>query len=120
MVTGKINHMLEKFHLLYEAQEKFQSKIEGIKVEDNPDKFQYHITALQEEMGEVLKADKRWKTHRNAHYNQREKLDELADCYITLMNISMWSGFSSSQILNEIDRKIKTNNKRLERGSNNE
>jgi NTP pyrophosphatase (non-canonical NTP hydrolase) len=114
---------LELFNLLYHSQMQFQKEIEGlskgINAEqqlpiDNPAKFIYHITALQEEVGEVLKADKRWKTHRNVRFDPDEKLDELSDCYITLMNISMWSGFSADQILNAVKNKIVENFRRIE------
>ena len=38
---------------------------------------------MTEEMGEVLASDKRWKTHRKERYVREEKLDELADVFIT-------------------------------------
>lgn len=112
-MTG--NQLSASFISLFTDQVFFQNKIEKSWPEDNPTKFQYHVTALQEEIGEVLKADKRWKTHRNASYDKAEKLDEIADCFITMMNISMWSGFSSDQILNAISVKIERNNSRLEK-----
>ena len=59
--------------------------------------FTYHSLAMIEEMGEVMKADKRWKTHRNCRYEKDEKLDEIADVFITAMNIAMYSGFSGMQ-----------------------
>lgn len=108
METGKIEE-------LYKLQIMFQQSIEGMTPTDDPIKFQYHMTALQEEMGEVLKADKRWKTHRNTSHDPEEKIDELADCWITLMNITMWSGITIDEMLEGIAIKIVENLKRLEK-----
>lgn len=109
-MTGKIS-----FRKIYKQQTTFQGKIEKMLTHDNPTKFHYHMTAMTEELGELLKADKRWKTHRNSTYNQEEKLDELADVFITAMNISLWSGFSYEQLANSISNKIETNNNRLDK-----
>lgn len=108
-----------RFEKLFNDQMAFQERIEDISPSDDPVKFHYHITALQEEIGEVLKADKRWKTHRNTSYDPNEKMDEIADCFITLINISGWSGFSVEQILNGIENKIVVNNKRLDKKGEN-
>lgn len=114
MANGKTS-----FDSLFQQQISFQRKVEKLNEnfpipKDSPERFIYHMTALQEEMGEVLKADKRWKTHRNSNHDPVEKLDEIADCYITLMNVSMWSGFDASDIIEAIGFKIDENNKRLE------
>lgn len=66
----------------------------------------YHIQQLISEIGEVLEADKRWKSHRNDKYDKSAKLEELADCFIVLMNIAMFSGFDDEQIVNAIKNKI--------------
>ena len=68
---------------------------------------------MVEELGEVVKADKRWKTHRNERYLVEEKLDEIADVFITAMNIAIHSGFSSDDIEKAIMDKIQTNYERL-------
>lgn len=75
--------------------------------------FTYHSLAMIEEMGEVMKADKRWKTHRNCRYEKEEKLDEIADVFITAMNIAMYSGFSGEDIQNAISSKIDENIQRV-------
>jgi hypothetical protein len=114
-MTGKnLIQIGDKFAKLFQLQSLFQDAIEGTSPHDNPIKFQYHMTAMQEELGEVLKADKRWKTHRNTSYIPDEKLDEISDCFITLMNVSMWSGFSADEILSGIEKKIAENYKRIE------
>lgn len=75
--------------------------------------FMYHSLAMAEEMGEVMKADKRWKTHRNCRYEKDEKLDEIADVFITAMNMAMYSGFSGEDIQNAISNKIDENIQRV-------
>ena len=100
---------------LFEQQAKFQERItHALPPRDAPDMFEYHITAMVEELGEVLKADKRWKSHRNTRYEPAEKLDELADVFITAMNLALWSGFSGEDIAKAIASKIAENNARLD------
>lgn len=121
MTKKMMMKMIGNFETLYERQMQFQQFIEGMAAgnklpalpHDNHTLFHYHITAMIEELGEVLKVDKRWKTHRNTNYNKGEKLDEISDCFITLMNVSMWSGYSSNQILEAIEHKIEVNEKRV-------
>lgn len=66
----------------------------------------YHIQQLMSEIGEVLDADKRWKSHRNDKYDRNEKLDELADCFIVLMNVAMFSGFDADEFAAAIVDKL--------------
>ena len=73
---------------------------------DEPKLASYHIQQLVSEIGEVLDADKRWKNFRNDFYNRDAKLEELADCFIVLMNISMFSGFSADDVYKAISSKI--------------
>lgn len=109
--------MVEKFFELYKEQKKFQEKVTGINYFDLPDDnvqwASYHMLALMEETGELLKSDKRWKTHRNEHYNTENKKEEIADCIITLMNVAMFSGMSSNDILQAVEDKIKQNFEKL-------
>ena len=73
---------------------------------DEPKLASYHIQQLMSEIGEVLDADKRWKNFRNDFYNRDAKLEELADCFVVLMNISMFSGFTAEEIYNATLEKI--------------
>ena len=99
---------------LFDMQSHFQKAITGIDLPcDSPKWFEYHMVAMIEELGEVLKADKRWKTHRNTRFERDEKLDEISDCFITLINIALFSGFSDDDIADAIENKIKANMKRL-------
>ena len=60
--------------------------------------FSYHIQQLMSEIGEVLDADKRWKNMRNNKYNQYDKLEEIADCFIVLMNIAIFSNIYADDL----------------------
>ena len=73
---------------------------------DDVNLFSYHIQQLVSEVGEVLECDKRWKNIRNGKYDKDEKLEELADCAIVIMNIAMFSGFSGEQFFGAIADKI--------------
>lgn len=73
---------------------------------DHPQLASYHIQQLISEIGEVLEADKRWKNIRNNKYNKESKLDEIADCFIVLMNITMYSGFNGNDLFNAVSDKI--------------
>lgn len=81
---------------------------------DNIDLFSYHIQQLISEIGELLDADKRWKNFRNEKYDDEHKLNELADCCIVLMNISIFSGYSAEELTNEIDSKMTEVRRRIE------
>ena len=101
------------FEELYKSQIAFQEMITGENLPcDCISNFSYHVQAMVEEMGEVMKADKRWKTHRNERYVPEEKLDELADVFITAMNLAIYSGFSAQDVFEAIQIKILDNNRR--------
>lgn len=103
------------FEQMYHAQAEFQKAIEkyvGALPCDDPAKFHYHVTAMVEELGEVLKADKRWKTHRNTTYNKDEKIDEIADVFITAFNIAIWSDINLDALTNAIGLKMLENYRR--------
>lgn len=67
----------------------------------------YHIQQLISEIGEVLECDKRWKNYRNDKFDKDAKLEELADCFIELLNIAMFSNFSAKELSQAIENKIK-------------
>lgn len=75
--------------------------------------FSYHIQQLMSEIGEVLESDKRWKAYRSDKFDEMHKLEEIADCFIVLMNIAIFSGFDSIDILREIENKLDENAKRV-------
>ena len=80
---------------------------------DDPKLCSYHIQQLVSEIGEVLEADKRWKNFRNSAYDKDAKRDEIADCFIVLMNIAMFSGFEATDMYYAISKKIEEVSKRI-------
>ena len=80
---------------------------------DNVSLSSYHIQQLISEIGEVLEADKRWKSHRNDKYDKDNKLEEIADCFIVLMNVAMFSGFDGDDLTDMIEKKLDIVSKRV-------
>ena len=99
---------------IFNAQMCFQNMITGMRRPiDDYKLFQYHVTGMMEELGEVLKADKRWKSHRNTKYDPTNKLEEIADVFITAINIALYSGFSDIDVFEMIMFKIALNENKL-------
>jgi len=112
----KMSGLNNSFYDSFQHQVGFQERVTGATCPgDHLEHFSYHIQAMVEELGEVMKADKRWKTNRNKRYEPEEKLDEIADVFITAINISIHSGFSVNDIEQAISSKIKQNFERLNR-----
>ena len=110
---------------LYNLQLKFQKEIcsKDSKISykddvntlpiDNANLFQFHCLSLLEEIGELVKSDKRWKNYRNTKYDKGNKLEEISDCFIVLLNICIFSGFSDKEIENAILNKMLNNFDRI-------
>lgn len=80
---------------------------------DDPRLCSYHVQQLISEIGEVLESDKRWKNFRNDRFDKNAKLDEIADCFIVMMNVAMYSGFTGDEVAEAIKNKIGVVNKRI-------
>lgn len=80
---------------------------------DNSNIASYHVQQLISEIGEVLSSDKRWKNYRNDFVDMDNKKEEIADCFIALMNIAIYSGMSADELYNIILFKINENFKRI-------
>ena len=114
--------MSRSFVDFFNEQVAFQKEINekfgyGMKVgdipEDNVEVSKYHMLALMEEAGELVKSDKRWKNYRNTHYDKSNKLEELSDCFITLFNVAMYSGISAEELELALIKKMDENTKRI-------
>lgn len=116
--------MNKSFSDLYEAQKTNQQKmldkglydvklVSGLPI-DNVKLASYHALQLMSEVGEVLDADKRWKNFRNEKHDKAGKAEEIADCFIVLMNIAMFSGISSEELVETISNKIEVVKERIE------
>lgn len=116
--------VLEAFESLYYSQVGFQQELVNkgkyagftdralLKLpDDDPKLFSYHMQQMMSELGEVLAADKRWKNYRNETTPEmlEHKKEELADCFIVLMNLYIFSGFTSEEILGAVASKINEN-----------
>lgn len=114
MRTGKANTAKnngvpsDTLSSLFEMQQEFQKFVTAKETLpcDDTHWFSYHIQAMVEELGEVLKADKRWKTHRNTNYEPSNKLEEISDVFITAINLAVFSGFGAEQVYETINNKI--------------
>lgn len=84
---------------------------------DNVALCSYHIQQLVSEIGEVLDADKRWKNFRNEKYDKAGKVEEIADCFIVLMNVAMFSGISGEEMASAISKKLDEISRRVEKES---
>ena len=87
--------------------------ISGLPV-DLPTLSSYHIQHLISEIGEVLDADKRWKNFRADKYDKDAKVEELADCFIVLINICMYSDINAGELELAIIDKLETVKNRVE------
>lgn len=100
---------------LYAMQREFQELLKGSSLfdVDNPKDMAESILGLLGECGEVLQADQRWKQNgRNTYYNRSEKIEEVADCFIFLLNVCIYSGISSFELMNAVKDKIEKNKER--------
>ena len=99
--------LANQFRLIQKgAYERFKDKDTECMPVDDVNLASYHIQQLVSEIGEILGADKRWKSHRNDKYDKQEKLEEIADCFIVLMNVAMFSGFNGDVVVNAIKEKL--------------
>lgn len=100
---------------LYSKQLEFQKLIGNADIpRDDPNEMAHHLLGLVTEIGEVAQADKRWKKNRrNQHFDYSEKLDEVADCFIFLLNVCIYSEISPLNLLNAINGKIDKNIERF-------
>lgn len=118
----KMNGKNKTLEECYDEQVKFQKEVVkkyGYNVdvknipEDNIEVAKYHMLALLEEAGELVKSDKRWKNYRNTYYDKQNKLDELSDCIITLFNVAMFSGISGKELAEALETKMNENYNRI-------
>lgn len=103
---------------LFAQQEAFQALLKGFVVKgiDSPMDMAGSILGLLGEAGEVLQADQRWKRNgRNTHYDRKNKVEEIADCFIFLINTCIYSDVTSFEIMNAIKDKIEKNVERYKK-----
>jgi NTP pyrophosphatase (non-canonical NTP hydrolase) len=118
IMSGKISSedcFKDELRNIFESQVLFQESLICDKKlpADVPNEYQKSVTLLIEELGELLKTDKRWKSLRKNIYDRDEKLNEYADVFITVLNIAIYSGFTKDEIVQAVLDKIQINFGRL-------
>ena len=122
MRKTKMNGKNKTLEECYDEQVKFQKEVvkkygynANVKniPEDNIELAKYHMLALLEEAGELVKSDKRWKNYRNTYYDKQNKLEELSACIITLFNVAMFSGISGKELAEALETKMNENYNRI-------
>lgn len=105
--TQMENQSLLINHGKYDGVDKMQLPVDNVSLSS------YHVQQLISEIGEVLAADKRWKNIRNDKYDRDNKLEEIADCFIVLMNIAIFSGMRADDVEKAIAEKLRVVNARF-------
>ena len=80
---------------------------------DVPQVAAYNVLHLTSEVSEILQSDKRWKSIRKDHVDMQNKAEEIADCFICLFNVAIWSGMDAQDLLEAIDSKAQIYSERI-------
>ena len=112
-----MNNQVPALSELFQQQIEFQKLIKKdnfIGYVDDPDEMSKSILGLLCEAGEVLQSDQRWKSNgRNTYYDRDAKIKEIADCFIFLLNVCIYSDVTSFELSNAVSEKIQENVKRF-------
>lgn len=88
-----------------------------------PKLVNYFALGLVGEVGEVLQADKTWKPFNKGTRNEWSTLEELADCWLFLVNLTLAEGYDYRTIKEMVVEKQKIVFERIKRekinGTNN-
>ena len=114
---------LDSLIRLYGRQKEFQSILNKDNKEkdyprDDVNNYSANTLLLVEEIGELLKEDKRWRTFRGLNYDKKSKKKELADMFIVFLNICMFSDVSMIELIQAVDDKIDVNMSRVKEMQN--
>ena len=69
------------------------------------DFFSTYMLGLESEVGEVLQADKTWKPFHKGERDPQAVKQELADCFLYLINAALAQGMSAWDMLDEMRKK---------------
>lgn len=106
---------VDALDLIFQKQEEFQRLLGYDVPVDDPYRMAHHLLGMVSEIGEVSQADKRWKTNgRNRHYDKEEKLLEIADVFIYLVNVCLYSEIPAEHFASAVIQKIRINKERYE------
>jgi len=121
---------MQRFHNIYEKQREFENLIISkskslpnklLSEFDEKEKVAFSkelILLTHTELGELIDAIGNFKLHKTQKDSGEGKsvIDEIADCLIFILNLSLTHGFSSEQLLEAIEKKQQINFKRQEEG----
>ena len=110
--------MSDKLNSLFERQAIFQSLINeddysGDYPRDDVENYSANALLMVEDIGELLKTDKRWRTFRGGNHDEVNKSSEIADIAIVLTNICLYSGMTADDLVKAMSDKIDVNMMRL-------
>lgn len=121
---------MASFEQIYVLQEKFENLVIG-KSKDWPDKLLRDFTEkekiaytkemilyLHQELSEVIDAVGNYKMHKTKTDNPKTKEipEEIADCFIFVLNLALTHGITAEQFLDVASKKQEKNFKRQEEG----
>lgn len=97
---------------MFEMQKQLQEYLTGASLpDDRPDLVSYHALGLISELGEVLQTNKNWKPWNiekpKLPVNMNELRNEMADCWLFLINLTMSLNINSDDILKAFADKYK-------------
>lgn len=95
----------------YDKQIEFQ-KLLGFKdiPKDDPEMLIHNLFGMVTEISEVATEDKRWKKNgRNLFYDKINKKKEIADVFIFLLNVLIYSDISIEEFTDSVLEKQKEN-----------
>lgn len=104
----------------------FKNQIELQKIAFNkelpkhePELISYFALGLMSEVGEVLQTDKTWKPFHKGTVDKDATLEELADCWLFLINLCLAEGFNYKEIKKAISEKQAVVFERIKKEKNN-
>jgi NTP pyrophosphatase (non-canonical NTP hydrolase) len=111
---------MDKLEYMFMCQRDLQKHLLGAELpSDRPDLISPYALGLISEIGEVLQADKRWKSGMSKtggdekYHNHEEVLGELTDCLLYFMNLVMACNISEDELFQsfiDVQNKVRERN----------
>ena len=95
----------------YEKQIEFQKLLGFTDIpKDDPEMLIHNLFSMVTEIAEVATEDKRWKKNgRNLFYDRTNKKKEIADVFIFLLNVLIYSNITLEEFTDSVLEKQKEN-----------
>ncbi len=111
---------MDKLRYMFMCQRDLQKQLLGADLPgDRPDLISPYALGLVSEIGEVLQADKRWKSGMSKtggdekYHNHEEVLGELTDCLLFFINLTMSCNISDEELFQsfiDVQNKVRKRN----------